>query len=117
MKNRTKKGAPYRYILFAILHRIKQMLKAVSCKFYKVKEGQTAMQIANYFCVSPRVLARENGLKTEPSAGQILKIPSAKGNEYTVKAGDTKALLCGSDKRFESLNGTQAFYIGMSVLI
>ena len=93
------------------------MLKAVDCKYYKVKQGQTAEKIAEYFCISPRVLARENGLTGEPYAGQILFIPNLKGNAYTVREGDTKALLCGSEERFERLNGTTAFYVGMSVRI
>lgn len=93
------------------------MLKTVQRKFYKVKEGQTLSQIAEYFSVSERVLARENGLKTSPSAGQILRIPEEKGNAYTVRAGDTKILLCGSEERYERLNGTKVFYIGMKIII
>ena len=93
------------------------MLKRVNYQFYKVKAGQTAAEIADYFCVAVRVLVKENGLTAEPSAGQILRIPSAKGNAYTVKAGESKALLCGSEERFVYLNGTPDFYIGMSVRI
>ena len=93
------------------------MLKTITCKYYKVKEGQTLEGIAAFFCVSPWLLARENGLKSEPRAGQILRIPSMQGNAYTVREGDTKALLCGSDERFEALNGTSVFYVGMSVRI
>ena len=73
--------------------------------------------IAAFFCVSPRLLVKENSLTAQPYAGQILRIPSAKGNAYTVREGDTKALLCGSEGRFERLNGTQDFYVGMSVRI
>ena len=93
------------------------MLKTVQSKYYKVKEGQTLRQIAEYFSVSERVLAKTNGLKSSPYAGQILRIPEEKGNAYTVRAGDTKALLCGSEERYERLNGTQVFYIGMRILI
>ncbi len=73
--------------------------------------------IATFFCVAPWLLVRENGLKCEPHAGQILRIPSMQGNAYTVREGDTKALLCGSEQRFEALNGTSVFYVGMSVRI
>ena len=93
------------------------MLKAVNCKYYKVKEGQTIESIAAFFCVTPWLLVRENGLQQEPYAGQILRIPSMQGNAYTVREGDTKALLCGSEQRFEVLNGTSVFYVGMSVRI
>lgn len=93
------------------------MLKCVDCQYYKVKEGQSVAQIANYFCISPWVLAQKNGLTSEPYVGQILVIPSLKGNAYVVREGDCKALLCGSDERFEKLNGTTAFYVGMHVRI
>ena len=93
------------------------MLKRVEYKFYKVKMGQTVAQIADYFCISPRVLVKENGLQGEPHTGQILRIPPLKGNAYTVREGDDKALLCGSEERFEALNGTTVFYIGMCVRI
>ena len=93
------------------------MLKAVDCKYYKVKQGQTAEKIAEYFRISPRVLARENGLTGEPFAGQILIIPNLKGNAYTVREGDTKELLCGSAEGFERKNGTDVFYIGMRVIL
>ena len=93
------------------------MLKTVNYQYYKVKEGQTAEEIARYFSLSPRVLAQKNGLSGEPYAGQILLIPNLKGNAYTVREGDSKALLCGSEERFEKLNGTDAFYLGMHVRI
>ena len=86
-------------------------------QYYKVKEGQTVEGIAAFFCVSPRLLARENGLQCEVRAGQILRIPSEKGNAYTVCAGDSKALLCGSEEAFEKKNGTDVCYIGMRVVL
>ena len=93
------------------------MLKSVTRKYYQVKNGQTLEQIAAYFCVSPRLLAKENGLKAQPFAGQILLIPTERGNAYTVREQDTKALLCGSEVGFEKRNGTQVFYLGMSARI
>ena len=93
------------------------MLKCVYRKYYQVKDGQTLEQIAAYFCVSPRLLAKENGLKSQPFARQILVIPAERGNAYTVREKDTKALLCGSEYGFEKRNGTQVFYLGMSVRI
>ena len=93
------------------------MLKRIECKLYKVKHGQTLEEIAAYFCVAPRLLGWENGLKAQPYAGQILAVPTQKGNAYIVKEGDSKALLCGSEERFEALNGTSDFYVGMRVRI
>lgn len=93
------------------------MLKLDSVQYYRVKDGQSLAQIAAVFSVSPRLLAKQNGLKEPPFVGQILRIPSERGNAYVVRAGDTKTLLCGSEERFERLNGTGAFYIGMQVII
>ncbi len=93
------------------------MLKTKQTKFYKVKEGQSVAEIAAYFSLSPYLLARENCLKEPPKAGRILRIPTERGNAYTVQAGDTKALLCGSEENYERLNGTSVFYIGMRVII
>lgn len=74
-------------------------------------------EIAGVFSVSAWLLVKENGLTEQPFAGQILRIPSEVGNEYTVQAGDTKALLCGSEEEYRRKNGTDVFYIGMRVRI
>ena len=86
-------------------------------RYYRVKKGQTLEEIADYFSVSERLLAKENGLAETPFAGQILTIPTERGNAYTVQEGDTKALLCGSEENFYRKNGTDVFYIGMRVRI
>ncbi len=98
-------------------HTIIQMLKTEKVNYYKVKSGQTLTQIAAYFSVSPYLLAKENDLKEEPTQGQILQIPPYCGNAYVVREGDTKALLCGSEERYERLNGTSLFYVGMHVIV
>ncbi len=74
-------------------------------------------EIADYFSVSEWLLAKENGLTDTVYPGQILKIPDVYGNVYVVKEGDTKELLCGSIENYESKNGTNAFYIGMRVIL
>ncbi len=74
-------------------------------------------EIAAHFAVSPFLLARENGLTKEPHEGQILQIPKQTGNEYTVREGDDKELLCGSAENYERLNGTSVFYLGMRIRI
>lgn len=94
-----------------------QMLKTERYQFYKVKEGQDLRQIADYFCVSEWLLAKENGLMNTVYPGQILKIPEVHGDVYVVKEGDTKELLCGSIENYERKNGTNTFYIGMRVIL
>ena len=93
------------------------MLKTQRNSYYQVKNGQTLRQIADYFSVAESLLVQANALTAPPKTGQILCIPAETGNVYFVREGDTKALLCGSEERFESLNGTSVFYIGMSVRI
>ena len=93
------------------------MLKIEKRRFYKVKKGQTVAKIARFFCVSERALVKENALNKEVEEGQILRIPEARGNLYTVRAGDTKRLLCGSAENYKKKNGTDVFYIGMRVIL
>ena len=93
------------------------MLKMRIGKWYQVKDGQTVADIAKAFCVAERLLVQENGLREEPKAGQILKIPQARGNVYVARAGDTKKLLCGSDENYQAKNGTDILYIGMRVIL
>lgn len=93
------------------------MLKIELQKYYKVKKGQTLRGIAAAFCLSPRVLARENGLKSEVEEGQILYIPPFRGNAYTASATDTPVLLCGSEENFYKKNGQVQVYPGMHVIL
>ncbi|MBQ8375357.1 MAG: LysM peptidoglycan-binding domain-containing protein [Clostridia bacterium] len=89
------------------------MLKKINRQFYKVKAGQTLKAVAEYFSVSPYLLARENGLTAELFEGQILQIPKETGNAYTVQAGDSEELLCGKKENYLKKNGAQVFYPGM----
>ena len=93
------------------------MLKQVAWEFYQVKKGQSLRDIADYFGVAEGLLVKLNGLTKPPCTGQILHIPQEKGNIYFVQEGDTKTLLCGSEENFRMKNGTDAFYIGMRVVI
>ncbi len=96
---------------------IDYMLKAEHRKIYRVQAGQTLKEIACFFGVSEFLLAKCNHLNAPPKAGQILFIPNERGNAYVVKAGDTKALLCGSVENFERKNGTDILYLGMRVIL
>ncbi|MBQ8295959.1 MAG: LysM peptidoglycan-binding domain-containing protein [Clostridia bacterium] len=93
------------------------MLKMRLQNYYRVKEGQTLREIAAAFSVSEGRLIACNRLKEQPFTGQILRIPEERGNLYTVQAGDTKELLCGSEENYRLKNGTDVFYIGMQVLL
>ena len=59
-------------------------------------------------------LVAENDLTEDVYEGQLLLVPPTR-NLYTVQAGDSKALLCGSEKAYEQWNGTKVFYPGMRV--
>lgn len=93
------------------------MLRLEQRKFYRVQVGQSLKEIARAFCVSEFLLAKCNGLKSPPFAGQVLFIPSENGNAYVAKQGDDKTLLCGSVENFERKNGTDILYPGMRVIL
>jgi LysM repeat protein len=93
------------------------MLKTAQRQFYQVKQGQSLVQIADFFSVSAFLIAQVNHLTAPPFVGQILRIPQEQGNAYVVCEGDTKALLCGDEETFLKKNGTDVFYIGMRVIL
>ena len=93
------------------------MLKTEKYQYYKVKNGQTVLEIAEYFSVSEYLLVKENCLVEPLCVGQILCIPKETGNSYIVREGDTKELLCGNEENYFRKNGTDVFYIGMRVII
>lgn len=79
-------------------------------KYYQVKKGQTIERIAERFSLPPSLLVKENGLKQQVYAGQILRIPIVSGNLYTVKLGDDKTLVCGNEENYRKKNGTELLY-------
>ena len=106
------------WVFFAYsAHTIVYMLETVKGDLYKVKDGQTLRDIAEYFSVSEFLLAKTNGLQEEPKKGRVLLIPKERGNAYTVRERDSKELLCGSTENYRMKNGTDAFYIGMRVIL
>ncbi len=85
--------------------------------YYKVKAGQTLRSVAEAFSVPETRVVYDNSLTGEVHEGQLLRLPQEKGNLYTVRAGDTKELLCGSRENYKRKNGTDAFYPGMKIWI
>ncbi len=83
--------------------------------YYRLKRGQSLADVANVYGVPPRVLASLNLLKEEPQEGQVLQIPAERRDLYTVHGGESKAMLCGSEKNFEERNRTKWLYIGQTV--
>ena len=93
------------------------MLQLERKEYYRVKDGQTLQDVAKAYNVSARVLAQENGLKSEIRAGQILRVPLQRsGNAYTAREGESKALLCGSEENYKNKNG-DVLYPGMRVIL
>ncbi|MBR2330206.1 MAG: LysM peptidoglycan-binding domain-containing protein [Clostridia bacterium] len=93
------------------------MLTIKIARYYKVKKGQKVKDVAEAFCVAERAIIRENDLTEEPYEGQVLRIPTTRGNVFTACEGQSKALLCGSDKRYAEKNGTDILYPGMRVIL
>jgi LysM repeat protein len=81
------------------------MLKQEYKKLHKVIESETLEKIAQNYRIPIRAIVRENNLKREVWAGQVLVLPAFQGNLYTAQAGDSKELLCGSKENYEKKNG------------
>lgn len=92
------------------------MLTCFNGKLYKVKKGQTVASLAREIGVTPYLFISYNRLQEEIFEGQLVFLPKS-GNLYTVRTGDSKALLCGSKGSYEEKNGTDIFYPGMKVLL
>lgn len=90
------------------------MLRRNEEKFYQVKSGETLSGLAARFGLSAYRVAAENHLNAPLWVGQVLFLPKSTG-VYTVQAGDTKTLICGSEEAYARCNGTQIFYPGMRV--
>ncbi len=93
------------------------MLKVLRRRYYRVKKGENAENVCREFSVPPCLFTAENGLEEGVGEGQIVLIPENKYHLYTVRGGDSKAALCGSEERYEAINGTSAFYVGMKIFI
>lgn len=93
------------------------MLKTDRLTRYRVKKGDSLNSIAEEFFLPPSLIARVNGMEGEPRGGEVIVLPPADHNLYTVRAGDTREKLCGSKEKYEDMNGTSAFFIGMRIFI
>lgn len=93
------------------------MLKIDRLTRYRVKKGDSLNSIADCYFLPPALIAKVNSLEREVKEGEIIILPPADHNLYTVRGGDTKEKLCGSKEKFEELNGTSDFFVGMKVFI
>ena len=90
------------------------MLKLKEKQLHRVRKGQTVESIASAYRLPPRAIVLENSLTGEVYEGQILRLPKRQGNLYTAKAGESKALLCGSRENYEKKNGKE-LYPGLKI--
>lgn len=93
------------------------MLQLTTPNYHIVREGQTLSALAKAYRLPESLIVKENGLTEELFEGQILRIPKARGNLYTVKAGESKTLLCGSPENFYKRNGTHILYPTQRILL
>ena len=100
---------------FSIGWRVKLLLK--ESEFYRVKRGQTLKEIAGAFSCPERLLAVANSLAEEVEEGEVLLIPITEGTLYTVRGGESKALLSGSGEKFFEKNQTSFLYPMQKVIL
>ena len=98
-----------------IAWRVKLLLK--ESEFYRVKKGQTLKSIAAAFACTERLIAAFNNLTEEVGEGEVIMIPRVEGNLYTVRGGESKALLSGSSERFYETNQTNCLYPTQKILL
>ena len=98
-----------------IVCRVKLLLK--ECGTYRVKKGQTLQDVATAFSRPARLIAAFNNLTEEVREGEIIFIPETEGNLYTVRGGENKTLLCGSQEAFQKKNGTNCLYPTQKILL
>lgn len=93
------------------------MLRTDRLTRYRVQNGDSLNGIAEGFFLPPSLIASVNKMEGEPREGEVIILPPAEHNLYTVRAGDTKEKLCGGKEKYEAMNGTSAFFVGMRVFI
>ena len=98
-----------------IAWRVKLLLK--ESVFYRVKRGQTLKSIAAAFSCPERLIADCNRLTEEVGEGEIISIPRVEGNLYTVRGGESKVLLLGSEENFFAKNKTNCLYPTQKILL
>ena len=98
-----------------IAWRVKLLLKESG--LYRVKRGQTLKSIASAFCCPERLIASLNALQEEVREGEILRLPEVEGNLYTVRGGESKTLLSGSEEQFFKKNQTHCLYPTQEVIL
>lgn len=98
-----------------IAWRVKLLLK--DSRIYRVKRGQTLADLEKAFSCPARLIAATNGLTEEVGEGEVVFIPEADGNLYTVRGGESKTLLSGSEENYAKKNGTQCLYPTQTVLL
>ena len=82
-----------------------------------MKRGQTLKDLAKAFSCPERLIVTCNDLTGEVTEGEIVLIPKAEGNLYTVRGGESKTLLAGSGDRFFEKNQTNCLYPTQKVIL
>ena len=98
-----------------IAWRVKLLLKESA--FYRVKRGQTLRDIATAFACPERLIAGVNKLTEDVCEGDVLLLPEVEGNLYTVRGGESKRLLSGSEARCFEKNLTRCLYPTQKILL
>ena len=89
--------------------------------FYRVKEGDSVLSLAERFSVPPVLLIKDNNLTEEIQNGDVLFICKTRGRTYTAKPFDTVESVAArfnvSAERLKETNGTDYLFYGLTVVI
>ena len=89
--------------------------------FYRVNGGDGLLSIASKFNVPPILIIKDNNLKDEIQAGDVLFISKTGGRTYTAKPFDTMESVAAqfnvSAERLKETNGADYLFYGLTVVI
>lgn len=108
----------YRVILFACQHKYNIDMEKF---FYRVSSGETIFSVAQKLKIPPAVLIKQNNLKTELQAGDLLFVEKVDAIFYQVKPFETieeisKKFSLPANKILDD-NGLSYVFYGISLLI
>lgn len=89
--------------------------------FYRVGQGETVLSLSQKFSIPVCILIKDNALKEEILAGDLLLIKQEQGKTYMVKPTDTLESVCNkfciNENELLEKNGVSYIFYGLNLKI
>ena len=116
-KNVSKNYGSSKHILFASERKYNSGMKKI---LFRV-EDQTLLSVARRFKVPPTAIIKDNNLKADISAGDLLVIESAAGKLYAVQPTDSVESISErfgiSEREIKEKNGIDYVFYGLTIVL